>query len=94
MLQIIKNKIWRNSYEYQVIPMNDISDIEMKESLEFSVIIPDRNRQQNIPLQERIDIIKQSSYRDECGIKGYAYLTIVCCIIIIFICIQIYRTHV
>ena len=90
MFEKIKNKIWRNSYEYQVIPMNDI---EMRESLESSIIIQDRNRHQIIPLQERIDIIKQSSYEDECGVKGYMYLTIVCCIIIIFICIQIYRTH-
>ena len=90
MLKQIKTKIWRNSYEYQVIPMNDI---EMIESLESSVVLEDRNKRQSIPLQTRIDIINQSRYKDECGIQGYISIAVVCCIIILFICIQIYRTR-
>ena len=86
-MKVIKNLLFRQSYEYQSIPMNDI---EMSESLELSMIQAEQNRKTT--LERRIEIIKQSTEKDECGLNGYLYLTVVCCCIIIFCLIQIYRT--
>ena len=95
MINKIVNLFQRQSYsyEYQTIPMNDNYDIELQESIDSSMLMEHRNERKRISLQERIDIIKQSNSRDECGIEGYTYLAIVCFIIILFICIQIYRSR-
>mmetsp|Transcript_10557 Transcript_10557/g.15866 ORF Transcript_10557/g.15866 Transcript_10557/m.15866 type:complete len:109 (-) Transcript_10557:41-367(-) len=92
LMQIISSP---SEYKYRKVSTQEMSASESVDEIELNVIDnkPSVASLSECYQQDEIEIIQPHRYKDECGYHGYMYLAIVCCVIILFLCLQIYRTR-